>query len=149
MLKDGVSRSVTVQAGAIAVRSDRGVHRVLLVRARKSPGQWIFPKGHVEGGETPEQAAIRELREEAGYGGRVVAHVGTSQFTSGQERVRVEYFLVAVPEDARRLPSEDREQQWYSAEEASRALTFNDARVLLAKAMRRLAHLPGGERPAE
>jgi 8-oxo-dGTP diphosphatase len=47
-------------------RDDRG--RVLLVQQRGGPfkGEWLLPGGGVEGTETPEQAAVREVREECG-----------------------------------------------------------------------------------
>jgi len=33
---------------------------ILLVRAKKNPSIWIFPKGHIENGETPQETALRE-----------------------------------------------------------------------------------------
>ena len=53
------------QAGAIAARVRGDDTEFLLVTARKQPDEWIFPKGHIERGETPEDAALRELEEEA------------------------------------------------------------------------------------
>lgn len=43
-------------------------HRFLIGRRRYEPakGQWCLPGGHIEPGETPQQAAIRELHEETG-----------------------------------------------------------------------------------
>ena len=41
---------------------------------------WSLPKGHIEAGETAEQAAVREVEEETGIIGRVVAPLGTIDF---------------------------------------------------------------------
>lgn len=51
-------------SAAIIVQGDR----VLMVRRRISEGElmWQFPAGAIEGGETPEQAAVRETAEETG-----------------------------------------------------------------------------------
>nr|MDA8188223.1 NUDIX domain-containing protein [Dehalococcoidales bacterium] len=42
----------------------------------KPNGEWVMPKGHLESGETPEQAAVREVLEETGLTARIVAKVG-------------------------------------------------------------------------
>ncbi len=59
--------------------------RVLLVTATRQPNLWVFPKGHIEAGETPEEAAVREVDEEAGVVATVVAPIGTLEF---RERAR-------------------------------------------------------------
>ena len=43
--------------------------KVLLVQVKNLKGKkiWTFPKGHIEAGETPRQAALREVLEETGY----------------------------------------------------------------------------------
>ena len=43
--------------------------KVLLVQVKNMKGKkiWTFPKGHIEAGETPRQAALREVLEETGY----------------------------------------------------------------------------------
>ena len=52
--------------------------RVLLVQEAKGPhaSRWGFPKGHVDQGESPEEAALRELSEESGLNGRVMGLAG-------------------------------------------------------------------------
>ena len=59
------------QAGAIVVRRDELGKCVLLVRAKKTPEDWVFPKGHIEKGESLEQTAVREVQEEAGVSGSI------------------------------------------------------------------------------
>jgi 8-oxo-dGTP pyrophosphatase MutT (NUDIX family) len=127
---------LTPQAGAIAVRGDRADAEVLLVRAKKDPTQWIFPKGHIEPGETPDAAALRELREEAGVVGALIGKVGESTFRSGTEDVRVDYFLVRFLATAQ--PSERRDVLWRRFNQAKSLLTFDDARRLLDVAERLL-----------
>jgi ADP-ribose pyrophosphatase YjhB (NUDIX family) len=88
--------SIVPQAGAIAVRTDGHEPLFLIVTARKDPRAWIFPKGHIEEGESPEEAALRELREEAGVEGSLLSRVGSSAFVSDTERVDVTYYLIAA-----------------------------------------------------
>jgi 8-oxo-dGTP pyrophosphatase MutT (NUDIX family) len=118
------------QAGGIVVRRDAAGLSVLLVRAKKDPTLWIFPKGHIEPGETPDAAALRETREEAGVEGELLAAVGEPvEFTSGRELVRVRYFLIrAIAESA---STDGREKQWLAFDEARRTLAFDNARRLL------------------
>jgi 8-oxo-dGTP pyrophosphatase MutT (NUDIX family) len=119
------------QAGAIAVRgSDDGLE-VLLVRARKSPA-WIFPKGHIEGGESAEQAAVRELLEESGVIGTPVCVVGSSRFRSGPDEVEVIYYLVRFLRSG--VSEEDREIRWCRIDQARTLLTYEDSRRLLDEA---------------
>lgn len=84
------------RGGTLAVRRDAGGPLVLLVRALKDPSARLFPKGHIESGETPEATALRDLYEESAFAGRLLAYIGYSEFPSGNELARVEYFLVNV-----------------------------------------------------
>ena len=64
-----------IPAASIAVfRGDK----VLLV-LRAQPRQWSLPGGRIEPGETAEQAALRELREEVGVEAEIVASVGETE----------------------------------------------------------------------
>ncbi len=49
-------------------------NKVLLIQVKSMKGRkiWTFPKGHIEQGETPRQAALREVLEETGYKASIV-----------------------------------------------------------------------------
>ena len=122
----------TQEAGGIVVR-DRGKNpSVLLVQSRAEPRAWIFPKGHVERGESREEAALRECREEGGVDGRIVRALASQQMTSGQQPVEVHYFLVDKTGD---VPTREREVVWLSPLEAIAKLTHEDARTMLIRAL--------------
>jgi 8-oxo-dGTP pyrophosphatase MutT (NUDIX family) len=122
------------QAGAVAVRGDGADAQVLVVRARKDPEHWIFPKGHIDNGESAEDAALRELREEGGVDGLISRLLGVSTFQWRDKQIKVSYFLVRFARTV--TPAELRELRWASFDEARRLLTFEDARQLLDQARR-------------
>jgi len=124
------------QAGAIVFRTAGGVQRVLLVRAKHDPSQWIFPKGHLEPGESHSAAALREAFEEAGVTGIALGLVGATTFRSGDEQVAVEYSLVRMVTET--ASPEAREKIWLSPVDALKALAFEDAQGLLRTAMAEL-----------
>jgi 8-oxo-dGTP pyrophosphatase MutT (NUDIX family) len=118
------------QAGAIAFRRHGRGFDVLLVTAKRDRMAWIFPKGHIEDGETPEAAALRETREEAGVVGTAIGLAGAPlEFTSKSEEVRVQYFLVEATGET--TPEDDRGVRWVPRAEAAAALTHPNARALL------------------
>jgi 8-oxo-dGTP pyrophosphatase MutT (NUDIX family) len=131
------------QAGAVVFRTDGGSVRILLVRSRKNPGVWVFPKGHLEPGESDADAALREAEEEAGISGTVVGPVGpTLTFQSGDESVAVKYYLVHLTADA--ASPEGRDKVWLAPDEALERLGFQNARDLLRAALRTIER----QRPA-
>lgn len=129
----GEAIASTREAGAIAIVKRQGEPYVLLVQARNRPREWVFPKGHIEAGETAECAAIRELREEAGIVGDPLAHVGTLSYRSGTEPVSVDYYLVAARHEVG--SKEKRGTRWCTLEEAFALMTFPDARNLLRRSL--------------
>jgi 8-oxo-dGTP pyrophosphatase MutT (NUDIX family) len=122
------------QAGSVIVRSVGGIPRVLLVTAKRNRDHWVFPKGHVEPGETLEEAALREADEEAGVHGAIIARAGSLSFELGADSMRVHYFVVTTNDNG--SPEAGRRLLWCSYEEALEKLTFNDTRTLLKKVWR-------------
>jgi len=120
------------QGGAVAVRlGDKP--RYLLVRARLHPEHWLFPKGHVDGDETLEQTAVRELAEEAGVAGRVLAPLGSSGYAFEGKRIEVHYFLVEATGRAG-AGEPDRDPTWLSYDGALKRIVFFDLHQILEAA---------------
>ena len=120
------------QAAAITYRSsDRGI-QVLVVSARRTPDTWIFPKGHIESGETADTTAIRELREEAGIEAVAVGHVGYAIVHAKETRILLEFILAEYRSEVG--SDEAREIRWCSFEYALELLSHNFTRRTLRKA---------------
>jgi ADP-ribose pyrophosphatase YjhB (NUDIX family) len=97
---------------------------------------WSLPKGHVEAGETIGEAAIREVREETGISGRILAPLGIIDFWFVAESHRVHktvhHFLLLA--EGGELSDEDievAEVAWVPLPEVPRCLAYEDERRLL------------------
>ena len=119
-------------AGGIVARTVDGEREYLLVEARRSRGEWVLPKGHIEAGETPEETAVREVEEEAGVRAVVIARAGENEYSVDRKPVRVIFFLMRYEGEAPR--QEDRAIAWRRYEDVLRLLRFDDARQVVMHA---------------
>jgi len=96
-------------------------------------------KGHVDTGETPEQAALREVREEIGIVARIVAPLGSVEYTFLERDTRIEkevhFYLMQPTSDAfHDLDGEMDRMYWLPIEEAARRLTFDTEQRIVERA---------------
>ena len=119
-------------AGGVVVRGRGPDLRVLLVTATRQAHQWVFPKGHIEPGETAVQAAAREVEEEAGVVAAVGEPIGTLEFRNARGMVRAQFYLMKFVSEG--PPRENRRRAWFTVEEARQALGYEDSRMLVMKA---------------
>ena len=135
------------QAGGIVFDVVEGEPRILVVTAKTTPSDWIFPKGHIEPGETAEETARREVREEAGVEGEPIALVGASEFPMQEGLIHVDYYLIKRVTSVE--ATEGRQLRWCSVQDALSLLTFEDARGLLTRALPLItAHASGASTSA-
>lgn len=89
-----------VSAGGLTIREFDGVPHVAVISRRNRGGrlEWCLPKGHLEGDESPQEAAVREIFEETGIRSRILAPLCTIDywFTGDDRRVHkiVHHFLL-------------------------------------------------------
>jgi 8-oxo-dGTP pyrophosphatase MutT (NUDIX family) len=117
----------------------------VLLLDRPDRGEVRLPKGHIEEGESPVEAALREVREEAGYAHLdVVADLGSQlvQFEDPWRQRHVtrdeQYFLMRLC-DEERIERGEQEQQfiplWAPAADAVARLTFEAEQAFVRRAL--------------
>ena len=126
------SRTPPTHAGGVVVRRDGPVIRYLVVTSNTESRSWVLPKGRIEPGEAPVEAAYREVLEESGVRASVRESLDTIEFEGRKGHVRAEYFLMEFISDSD--PSEDREKKWLELADALDALPFAGAQELILKA---------------
>ena len=126
-------------AGGLVVDRELGRAAVIGRLDRRGRLLWSLPKGHIEAGETAEQAAVREVEEETGIIGRVVAPLGTIDFWFVADGNRVHktvhhYLLVRVGGELSDEDIEVAEVAWVPIEELESRLAYADERRLIRRA---------------
>lgn len=102
---------------------------------RRGRMMWSLPKGHIETGETAEQTAIREIAEETGITGSVVAPLGKIDYWFVSEGRRIHktvhhYLLRSLGGELSDADYEVAEVAWVPLTELPRRLTYSDERRL-------------------
>ncbi len=127
-------------AGGVVLRGDEVV--VIVPRKRDADGNRVLglPKGHLDGDETPQEAAAREVREEAGVTGELRAALGEVRYAYQRRGQmidkRVAFFLYEyVDGDPADHDDEIEEARWMPLDEAARTLSYPGERDILVRAL--------------
>jgi len=131
-------------AGGRVVDTETGRAAVIGRLDRRGRLLWSLPKGHVEDGETAEQAAVREVAEETGIDSAVMAALGSIDywFVAEDRRVHktVHHFLLrAVGGELSDADVEVTEVAWVALADLPARLAYADERRLVQRATTILA----------
>lgn len=114
---------VRAAGGVVWRRGGRGIEVVLVHRPRYD--DWTLPKGKVDVGETDEDAALREVREEASITASLGAELPSTTYLdrSGKDK-RVRYWAMTVVEGTPAGDNEVDVAEWVDLSEARSRLTY-------------------------
>jgi 8-oxo-dGTP diphosphatase len=133
-----------ISSGGVIFRRHGDDFEVALVSVRGGR-HWCLPKGLVDRGETPEDTAIREVREESGLSGRIIESLGDITYwyyIQGENtkcRKTVHFYLMEYESGSTTEHDfEVDEADWFPIDAAIEKISFKGDREILEKARRRL-----------
>jgi ADP-ribose pyrophosphatase YjhB (NUDIX family) len=138
-----VARSETeFSAGGVVVRDGECIVIVPTRRAADGSKVLALPKGHPNPGETAADAALREVREEAGVESAVVEKLGEVGYWYQRSGMRIHkvvafFLLEYVSGDVADHDHEVEEARWMALADAARELTYQGEREMAARALSR------------
>jgi 8-oxo-dGTP pyrophosphatase MutT (NUDIX family) len=138
----GVVTKTQVSAGGVVFRRGGGRTEVALISVGEQ-NRWQLPKGLVGAGESPEDAALREAREETGLDAELIAPIEKIEYWyfSNERGARVRfhkfvhfYLMRFTAGDVRDHDAEVNEARWIEIEEAIGMLAFKGERTVVERA---------------
>ena len=148
MTRRGRARS-EISAGGVVVRQTPAAEEPLVLLIRDSYGKWGFPKGHVEGGEGPDVAAVRETAEETGLTDlRLIGPIDTIkwrfQWRGSLVYKTCHFFLMesATEETSPQFAEGITACRWETFDRAHELIPYANAREVLRLARERVASAP-------
>jgi 8-oxo-dGTP pyrophosphatase MutT (NUDIX family) len=135
-----------VSAGGVVYRRTGEAVEIALAARRTRKGElvWGLPKGQIEAGESPEAAAVREVREETGVEAQVEAPLGDTRYFYVWDNARIRklvhmYLLRATGGDVADHDDEMEDVRWFAKEEVVGLAAYRGEREVLQRAVNRLS----------
>lgn len=139
-----------VSAGGVIYRQSGEQTEVCLIATRGYEA-WQLPKGLIEPGEPTEDAALREVAEETGLRGEILAPLDKIEYWyvwgEGDERARIHklvYFFLVRYQDGSTDDHDDEvdEARWFLFADAKRTITYENERRIVEQALERIRATP-------
>lgn len=127
-----MARAPVMAAGGIVLR--RGAPPLVAIVRQRKRNEWVLPKGKLDDGETPKQAAHREVLEETGHEVAIHEFLGTLVYQSGG-RSKVAHFwrMEAEGGQVRKLMNDIKAVDWVSLDDALARLSREYERAFLTQ----------------
>ena len=150
MVKKGEKQTMSsqgikeVSAGGMVYRKDGDDYKFILIL--DAYDKWTFPKGHVDGDEKPEEAAVREISEETGLKNlKVITYLGEAEVKvhkPGDKPFRklIKYFLVDTKDTKIIVPKVDelKDVKWFDKKEALEIIGYKNAKDIFELGLEKL-----------
>src|SRR5687767_1762771 len=130
MAKRTSGHKVVRAAGGLLWRTAGGGHEIAVIRREKYQ-DWTLPKGKLDPGETWEDAALREVREETGCKAKVLGFAGAVAYTTDKGPKVVRYWHMMLLGEPGPIENEVVELLWLPVAEARERLDYDLERAVL------------------
>jgi 8-oxo-dGTP pyrophosphatase MutT (NUDIX family) len=116
-------------AGAIVYQTKESTVQFLIITVKNNRNVWVLPKGHVnrDVDMNLRETALRGVQEETGINAQVICPVGSAQYQSEGEKIRVRFFLMKYLRQVDEQIQENRTLKWVSIDEAAARLSFRES----------------------
>ncbi|HEV3309142.1 MAG TPA: NUDIX hydrolase [Chloroflexota bacterium] len=126
-------------AGGVVVKRAGTRVQVLLIKPR-GRDRWQLPKGNIDTGESPDESAVREVREEGGVDAEILSPLEPVTFfyqMGGQKFVKTVEFYLMLFRSGSPADHDDEvdDARWFPAEQAVETITFNSERKVIEEAI--------------
>jgi 8-oxo-dGTP pyrophosphatase MutT (NUDIX family) len=131
-----------ISAGCVVYRTNAGDAEVALIQPRDREA-WSLPKGLIEPGESAENAALREVREETGLFGDIIERIDTIKYSYNARwekpavkvfKIVTFYLLRSTGGDVSQHDKEVDRVEWFPLDYAVAHATYPQEREILRKA---------------
>ena len=136
-----------ISAGCVVYRRSEGLIEIALIQPHERKA-WALPKGLIEPGEPPEQAAQRETREEAGLSGKIVTKIDTIKYSYMAKwekpatrifKIVTFYLLKFTDGDPSKHDREVDRVEWFPLDKAISSASYAQEKAILRKAKELIA----------
>jgi len=129
-----------ISAGGVIYKDEGAGIKIALI-ALKNKQIWALPKGKLERGESPDEAALREVKEETGLEGEIKSKIGdiAYEYYSKERDTRYSktvtfYLMRNIGESSRRHDWEVDDCQWFPIDEALKVMSYKSEREMVERA---------------
>ena len=136
-----LSKRIAISAGGLVIRAVGGQPEIVVGRRKRERDGyvWSLPKGTPEEGETREETALREVREESGLEVRILSYFDSISYSFVRTGERIEktvyyYIMEAIGGSFEQYDKEFDELRWVRMDEAVRLLDFQTESGLVQRA---------------